>query len=175
MIFRQTTYRKDEDANVNANRVVLNGGSSAFLRCVKKKARVNTGGWCVSQLTQKRPLDFTADFPSYSLPVLRWTAGTLCCRDAGKQRENANLDGARNFLMVTPLPFLLPPPFVYAPRSTRCGNGCGNFATKCNFSVSSFELLVLPEFCIQNGKIYCDQKSRSSRKNVGIKFARMRL
>lgn len=62
---------------------------------------------------------------------------------AGKQRENANLDGARNFLMaIHPAPRSAP---LFMRREAReCGNGCGNFATKCNFSVSrvsSFENL----------------------------------
>lgn len=122
-------------------RIHKNGGNSrTSASCgAWKKREVNACtrvGGVFHGPQQKRSSEFTTDFPSYSLPIacpsrtaVRYAVATPA---AGKQRENANLDGARNFLMA----IRAAPASLFMRREAReCGNGRGNFAAKCNFSV----------------------------------------
>lgn len=138
-------------ASVNAffaerkTRIHKNEGSSrASASCAAwKKREVNAcprvGGVFHGPL-QKRSSEFTTDFPSYSLslslsplPVLREPGRTLRCRDArrGKTKGKRKLGRSEKFFNGPSRPS----PLFMRREARECGNGCGNFAAKCNFSV----------------------------------------
>lgn len=79
----------------------------SFLRRVRKSRELTRArvcgwcGWCVPRPATKAPVRLY--FPSHSLRCCLSFALRYGCRDAGKQRENANLDEARNFLMALPV------------------------------------------------------------------------
>lgn len=88
---------------------------------VRANAYTHVGGVSRPDATaqQKSSPDFTTDFPLYTRLVVACpsrTAVRYAVADAtAKQRENANLDGTRNFLMAATALRL----FVYTPRNPR--------------------------------------------------------